>query len=104
MGTGFFIKGGFLNESKKLIDQTNERFIWMFNEFVKDLPLPNPSKPHPPKMELCVFTEYYNSILAFATLAAVSSYHDQLREELKRHGIDIGEFTYPDLEEFDSDL
>lgn len=91
-------------DQKKFMDQTNERFTWMFNEFVKDLPPSNSSTLHPPKMDLHVFSEYYNFFLTFAALAAVSSYHDQLREELKCHGIDIGEFTYPDLEKLHPDF
>ena len=43
-----------------------------------------------------------DDILAFAAYAAISTYHEQLREELQCHGIDIGPFIIPD-EESDSD-
>lgn len=88
-------------DEKKFMDKTNERFTWMFDEFFKEW---SSAKPMSPETKTRLLTKYFDHIIAIAALAAASSYHEQLREELKQHGIDIGPFSYLDINESDPDL
>lgn len=85
---------------RKFVSQTDERFVSLLKKFLEDSPAP--SKHLRPAISLHIFGAYMDDILAFAAYAAISTYHEQLREELQCHGIDIGPFIIPD-EESDSD-
>lgn len=90
-------------DAKKLMLQTDERFIIMLNKFFSDKNLSSNSKHLQPATTLSAFGTYMDDILICATYAAISTYHEQLREELLHRGIEIGSFIDPD-EESDPNL
>lgn len=83
-------------DTTKLMKQTNERFLYMLAELIKDSSDNEKERFNNAENILQIFAAHFDDILTVSTSAAIFSYHEQLREALKHQGIDIGDFTVPE--------